>query len=269
MISLFGFIVVIGIVVDDAIIIAESADAETNRLGYNVENIVKGAQRVAVPATFGVLTTVAAFAPLLFGGGRMSAMNSSIGWVVVLCLLFSLIESKLILPSHLALMKPKKNAKKGISDWVDVKLHKFIDNIYLPLIKTLLEFRDATLALFVALLLVTVGLVLSGVVRQSFFPRFENDYIRAQVSLVEGASEGLLDEVVQRMESALEEVHQEIKVENGTDTDVIKNVFGFVRSTTSARFQVELAKAEDRNITPGEIPSRWREKRVNSPELKN
>ena len=259
-ISLFGFIVVIGIVVDDAIIIAESADAETHRHGYNVENIVRGAQRVAIPATFGVLTTVAAFAPLLYGGGRMSAMNSSIGWVVVLCLLFSLVESKLILPSHLALMHPKEHEKKGIADWVDGRLRAFVNKIYLPMLRGLLKYRYATLAFFVAMLLIAVGLVMGGVVQQSFFPRFENDYIMAEVSLVEGASADLLEEVVLQIDDALQEVHEELKVELGSETDIIKNVFAFVRSDNSARFQVELAKSEDRGIRPSEISLRWRQK---------
>ena len=262
-ISLFGFIVVIGIVVDDAIIIAESADAETHRHGYNVENIVRGAQRVAVPATFGVLTTVAAFAPLLYSGGRMSAMNSSIGWVVVMCLLFSLVESKLILPSHLALMHPKEHEKKGLADWVDGKLKAFVDKIYLPSLRVLLEYRYATAAFFVAMLIFAVGLVMSGVVRQTFFPEFESDFIMAEVTLVEGASEELLDEVIEQIDGALQEVHEELKAELGSDEDIIKNVFGFVQGGSSARFQVELAKSEDREVSPSLIGTRWREKTGN------
>ena len=96
--SLFAFIVVLGIVVDDAIIIAEAAYTETEKYGYTLPNIVAGAQRVAVPATFGVLTTIMAFAPQLFVTGPTKNINAAMGWVVMFCLVFSLVESKLILP---------------------------------------------------------------------------------------------------------------------------------------------------------------------------
>ena len=93
--SLFAFILVLGIVVDDAIIVAESAHAETEKSGYSLKSIVVGTKKVALPATFGVLTTVAAFLPLLLVTGPPSAMIHALAYVVVFCLLFSLVESKL------------------------------------------------------------------------------------------------------------------------------------------------------------------------------
>ena len=101
-ISLFAFILVLGIVVDDAIIIGESIYTETRAKGHTVDNVVAGANRVALTATFGVLTTIAAFAPMLFVGGIAGSFLEPVSIVVGLCLLFSLIESKLILPAHLA-----------------------------------------------------------------------------------------------------------------------------------------------------------------------
>ena len=100
-ISLFGFIIVLGIVVDDAIIIGESAYTKIRADGHTLDNVIQGAHRVAIPATFGVLTTIAAFAPMLFVGGVVAPFFEAMAVVVILCLLFSLIESKLILPSHL------------------------------------------------------------------------------------------------------------------------------------------------------------------------
>ncbi len=94
MISLFGFILVLGIVVDDAIIIGESANTLSEEKGHSVENVIEGALRVATPATFGVLTTIVAFAPTLFTEGVFSTFPEAFGWVVILCLIFSLIESK-------------------------------------------------------------------------------------------------------------------------------------------------------------------------------
>ena len=123
--SLFAFILVLGIVVDDAIIIAESAYTYTEQRGYNLDAIVAGARRVAIPATFGVLTTIVAFVPMLLVRSRMEPLFESLAWVVVFCLLFSLIESKLVLPSHLAIMRSSHGPKAGVADWVDRNLKRF------------------------------------------------------------------------------------------------------------------------------------------------
>ena len=92
--SIFGFILVLGIVVDDAIIIGESVQTATEREGLSLDNVIRGAKRVAIPATFGVLTTVAAFVPFLTVQGSFGPIPFAIGSVVILCLLFSIIESK-------------------------------------------------------------------------------------------------------------------------------------------------------------------------------
>ncbi|MFQ3288823.1 MAG: multidrug efflux pump subunit AcrB, partial [Alteromonadaceae bacterium] len=105
LLSLFAFIMVLGIVVDDAIVIGESAYSEIQRYGHSPENIIRGTMRVAMPATFGVLTTIAAFLPLLAIDASFAAFFRSIALVVSFCLFFSLIESKWILPAHLAHMK--------------------------------------------------------------------------------------------------------------------------------------------------------------------
>src|SRR5690606_6436002 len=102
MISLFGLILVLGIVVDDAIITAESVHSEVSRYGPSLDSVINGVRKISVPATFGVFTTIAAFAPMLLVGGQVAPFFESIGMVVILCLLFSLLESKLILPAHLA-----------------------------------------------------------------------------------------------------------------------------------------------------------------------
>ena len=112
MISLFGFILVLGIVVDDAIVIGESAYTEIEEESESVDNVVAGAKRVAIPATFGVLTTMVAFIPMLMVEGGMGAIWQSIAFVVIIALAFSLIESKWILPAHIAQMKYSKDGRQ-------------------------------------------------------------------------------------------------------------------------------------------------------------
>ena len=139
MLSLFGFILVLGIVVDDAIVIGESAYTNMRAKGHTVDNIVDGVLNVAVPATFGVLTTIAAFIPILMITGISGQFFSAIGWVVILCLSFSLVESKLILPAHLAHMKIKHYEKETHNVFVRFQrffsegLHHFVDDHYVSL----------------------------------------------------------------------------------------------------------------------------------------
>ena len=258
--SLFAFILVLGIVVDDAIIIAESAYTYTEEHGYTRPNIVAGARRVAVPATFGVLTTIMAFAPMLLVTGPLSTINGAIGWVVVFCLLFSLVESKLILPSHLAVMKSSHGRKVGMADRVDRGLKRFIDRVYAPLLERAIEFRYATLAFFVGLLILAAGLVASGLVRFVFFPEIDADFVMAEVELQDGAPESLIRDIVERMDAELREVNAEIKAESGTDMDVAESLFAYVWEGTRARMQVELNKSEDRPVTPKDVEQRWRAK---------
>ena len=260
MMSLFAFILVLGIVVDDAIIIAESAYAETEEHGYTLGNIVRGAQKVAVPATFGVLTTVMAFLPMLFQTGRTSAFAAAIAWVVILCLFFSLVESKLILPSHLAIMRSSHGAKRGVSDWAGDRLKRFIANVYKPFLRTAIEHRWTTLASFVGIMILMVGLVAGGWVRVVFFPEMEADFVQAQVELQEGAPETLITSIVQQMNADLWELNEELKTEFGLQSDTIKHVYSYIQDGSRGMFMVALAEGEEREISPELVERKWREK---------
>ncbi|MCY3623285.1 MAG: efflux RND transporter permease subunit [Gammaproteobacteria bacterium] len=260
--SLFAFILVLGVVVDDAIIIAESAYTETEKHGYTLANIVRGAQRVAVPATFGVLTTIMAFTPMLLQSGATSSVAGAIAWIVILCLVFSLVESKLILPSHLAIMRSSHGPRRGVSDWVDGHLKRFIESVYKPLLTRAIEFRWTTLATFIAIAILMIGLVLGDFIRISFFPEFGGDFVMAQVEIQEGAPDELIVNIVQEMTNALHEVDDELKAEYGFEEDVVKHVFAYVQNGRSGRFQVELSKVETRavEIDLKELETRWRAK---------
>lgn len=260
LISLFGFILVIGVVVDDAIIIAESAYAETERRGYNVDSIIHGARRVAVPATFGVLTTVAAFAPMLFAEGGVTVLFQSIGWVVIMCLLFSLVESKLILPSHMALMQSSRGKRRAIADYTNHFLKRFSKHVYLPWLRVLLKYRYVTLCAFIALLLITVGFYLSPFLKKSFFPEFENDFMFVNATIMDGLAENYIVEVTESIMAAMHETNDEIVAETGAAEEPIQHVWAFVSNDTSARLTAELAKPENRTLKPSDIANRWRAK---------
>lgn len=258
--SLFAFILVIGIVVDDAIIIAESVYTYTEEHGYSVANIIAGAKIVAVPATFGVLTTIMAFVPLLFITGRMSTVFSAIGWVVVFCLAFSLVESKLILPSHLATMKSSHGAKAGLADQVDRGLKYFVNHIYSPFLARAIEYRYATLGFFIGLIILVGGLLGGGMVRFVFFPEIDTDFVMANIELEDGLPESLIREIVEQLDRDLRAVNEDIKADTGSDINVAEHMFAYIQNGRSGFLQVELYKGEDRPANPKELELRWREK---------
>ncbi|MDG1134521.1 MAG: efflux RND transporter permease subunit [Pseudomonadales bacterium] len=259
-ISLFAFILVLGIVVDDAIIIAESVHTQTERDGYNLHNIVAGAQRVAVPATFGVLTTVMAFAPMLLVTGPPSSLTKATAWVVIFCLLFSLVESKLILPSHLALLSPPKKNKRGIPEWVDDKLQRFIKNVYQPFVKRTIEYRYATLAGFIGMILLVFGLMGGGFIKYGFFPDIDSPILQASVSVQEGSPPGLAMEIVDHMYASVAQIEEEVVAESATGTGFIKNVLSIVAQDKQGFIMIELLPNESLKISPEDIERRWREK---------
>ncbi|MBT6024676.1 MAG: efflux RND transporter permease subunit, partial [Gammaproteobacteria bacterium] len=257
-ISLFAFILVLGIVVDDAIIIAESVHTQTERDGYNLHNIVAGAQRVAVPATFGVLTTIMAFAPMLLVTGPPSSLTAATAWVVIFCLLFSLVESKLILPSHLAMLPPPKQTKRGIPEWVNDKLQRFVKSVYQPFVLRAIEFRYATVATFVGMIMLVLGLMWGGFIKYGFFPDIDQPILRASVEVQEGSPPGLAQQVVDRMYNSALRIENEIIAESPTSTGFIQNVLAFVAQDKQGFILIELLPNEQLQVLPEEIERRWR-----------
>ena len=257
--SLFAFILVLGIVVDDAIIVAESAHAETEKSGYSLQSIVVGTRKVAIPATFGVLTTVAAFAPLLLVTGAPSAMIHALAYVVVFCLLFSLVESKLILPSHLALLPPPKSDKGRLTECVDRSLKKFVETRYKPFLAKAIDYRYTTVAVFVSLIILVSGFFAGGFVKYGFFPDIENPMLAVNVEVTEGSPEDLTGKISDQLAESLEELRREVREELGTEADFVENAFTWVWPEGS-RYMVELKPNETLAITPAEIEKRWRAK---------
>ena len=265
LISLFGFLVVLGIVVDDAIVMGESAYTEIRAKGHSIDNVVNGVYKVAVPATFGVLTTIAAFLPILLVSGIQGQFFAAIGWVVVLCLLMSLVESKLILPAHLAHMRVKKYEPDTHNGFVRFQrkfsdgLYQFVDQIYLPSLKVLLRNRYLALAGFIAVLILSVGLLVGGFLRVVFFPDFAGDFMRVDLEMNEGTPAYVTHGTMDRLHQALRVVDNEIQTEQGFPEPSIRTVFSWSGSETTGGMLVELNRDEDNRVSTREIERRWRE----------
>ena len=281
MMSLFAFIVVLGIVVDDAIIVGENVYAHQERHGNGVRAAVEGTQEVAVPVVFAILTTVAAFAPMLLVEGIFGKIMAVIPAVVIPVLLFSVIESQLILPTHLShTAHEPQDAKPGLGgrilDGIGDGLHWFIQHVYRPSLEFGLRWRYLTIAVGLATLVVTAGLVGGGWVRFVFMPPVEADAISVSLTMPQGTPVDATSSAVQQIETAAERVRAEVEEETGED------VFNYVYATIGATPSgvggggpggggasptasnlggvfVELSGAEQRPIGSTELANRWRE----------
>jgi multidrug efflux pump subunit AcrB len=194
MITLFAFIVTLGMVVDDAIVVGENIFHKMQQGLPKMQAAVEGAREMAMPITFSILTTMVAFAPMLFVPGVMGKIFWLIPLIVILVLGFSLVESFFILPAHLLHHTGKvvddPNKKRGpfalIQHGFSGGLDAFVEKVYRPGLVRLIRFRYIVVAAAIAILLGTIGLVLGGIVPFKFFPSLEGDLVQAMVQMPYG-----------------------------------------------------------------------------------
>ncbi len=289
MISLFGFIIVLGIVVDDAIIIGESIYTKIRADGHSLDNVIKGAHRVAIPATFGVLTTIAAFGPMMFVGGVVGPFFEAMAFVVILCLVFSLIESKLILPAHLVqanipqideddLFRPQRKIRLSerparellkIQRHVQHGLHYVIDDVYKPWLEKAIDNRGVTVASFVAVLILTFGLMGSGIARVIVFPELASDFMRVSLEMESGTSSTVRNAAVDRVEAAILDLNEAFVSENPDSLPIIQHLGVFTRGDTGAILFLEIPMDTNRPYEMKEISDMWRTAVGEIPGLKD
>lgn len=262
----FGFIVVLGIVVDDAIVIGENVYSYKQKKGgvdpYPVKTTILAAQNVAVPVTFGVLTTVAAFFPLTLIESQFGEIFGSIASVVIFCLLFSLVESKLILPAHLAHIKLDKSNKKNfwnkIQSYINTKLNYFIKRKYTPLLDKTIRNKFLSICLFTSLFIFSVGLIPAGYVRVSFFPDIEAETSVADLELQPGLGAQLTDSITKKIESAAFRVNQQAKSLFKTNIKPIASVYSFSSGDEKSKTYIQLTKNTNRTYSSQEVVNAWR-----------
>jgi multidrug efflux pump subunit AcrB len=286
MISLFAFIVVLGIVVDDAIVVGENIYTHYQRGEEGLKAAVGGVQEMAVPVTFAVLTTVAAFSPLLAVPGNTGKIMRVIPLIVIPVLAFSLVESLFVLPAHLSKLyhdqKDKKRSRfsrawRGFQDRFAAFLDRFIHRAYEPFLERALEWRYLTLAVGVAVLILVGGLVAGGWVRFTFLPSVEADNVVAILTMPQGTPPETTAEAVAKLEGAARQVAREIEDETGdnpfrhvlasTGQQPFRTAQGQNAGGTGGTFSgshlgevnIDLAPSEAREITSQEIADRWRE----------
>lgn len=219
--TVMAFILVLGILVDDAIVVGERIYSHEQMGKTPIQAAIDGTWEVSVPVIFGVLTTVAAFLPLVLVEGRMSDFFSVIGVVVIIALGFSIVESQLILPSHLA-HRGRKPATRGPAKmWSDLqqRLSKWLENVatnvYLPAVSTAVKYRYATAGAALGILILALSLLASGRVIFGFFPAIEGNRIYASLEMPEGVAAQVTIKGATQIEQAAEALARELEKEFG------------------------------------------------------
>ncbi|WP_269517945.1 efflux RND transporter permease subunit [Alteromonas sp. BMJM2] len=255
--SLFAFIMVLGIVVDDAIVIGESAYTEIESQGGGVDNVIRGAKRVATPATFGVLTTIAVFAPFTLSSGPEGAFFYNIAVVVILCLAFSLVESKLILPAHLAHTNFSPIKPNSWRAKFNKRFQGFINGPYKRTVEAAINARWVVFMMFVALLMISWGLINANYVRMVPNPKVPHDFPSVRIEMNENVSDLATINALKIVENTILSVEEELIEEFGTG--MVRDRLAFNNSRNEGRILTPLVNEDERPIDTFELARRWRE----------
>ena len=284
MMTLFSFILVLGIVVDDAIVVAERIHFRQHQLGDGMKGAILGTQDVAVPVIFGVLTTMVAFAPFMFVPGMMGNFTRAIPLIVIPVLFFSVIESQFVLPSHLThIMETKKKGKRnivvrlwdGLFDGFANGLDLFISNVYRPILAFFLEWRYLAAAMALSTILLTVGLYYSGAVGFVFFPNMDSDNVIVKLTMPQETPANVTAVAVEGIERTALELAAELEAE--FDEAIFKHVLSSVGEQPSANsgpaspglapsrsylgeVNIELIPGDGRPISSEEVGNRLRDR---------
>jgi multidrug efflux pump subunit AcrB len=272
-VSLFAFILVLGIVVDDAIVTGENVYTHLRRGENPLNAAIKGTTEVAVPVTFGVLTTMAAFVPLLLVEGRRGDIFAQIPLIVIPVLFFSLVESKLILPAHLAHVhlqgENKFTATLGrFQRWFADGLEAFVFRFYRPLLRAALGQRYLTLSIFVTIAILLVALIMSGWMRFIFFPRVQSEVARATLVMPAGTPFAITDRYVNRMTDAALQLQDKYR-DPETGKSVVLNILSTSGSTGGSSsgqtnigrvlFEIEAPERRTMEVTSNDLVREWRQ----------
>lgn len=269
MVTLFAFIVVLGIVVDDAIVTGENVYTHMRSSNDGLEAAIKGTQEVSVPVTFGVLTTVAAFAALGFVDGQRGAIFAQIPAVVIPVLLFSLIESKFVLPAHLKNLKVSK-AERASHNKLQILQEKFalgfenaVIKYYQPVLVYCLKRKLSAILFFWGLLFVTIAAVMMGHSRFTFFPRIPSETVRVNLTMPAGTPFEVTDRHIQKMTDAAQALRDKY-IDPNTGRSVISHILtrtgdrGGQTNKGRVLFELEPPETRSLDINSQDLNTEWR-----------
>nr|MDA3832167.1 efflux RND transporter permease subunit [Spirochaetales bacterium] len=258
MISMFAFIVTLGIVVDDAIIVGENIYYHQQRGKTWSKAAVTGAREMAMPITFAILTNMVAFVPMFFVPGFMGKIFKLIPLVVISVFAISLIESFFILPAHIG--RKRTEAPSGLFGWIfraqqnfGRAFIRFVNKHYGPFLNTTIRWRYLTMAAGIAIILVTIGSIKIERMGFELFPKVESDYAKMTAVLPFGTA----FEKAQRVEKKLIQAAQDITLKNG-DKKLAEGIFSTIHDNT-IEIRIYLTPPDVRPLSTAEVTRTWRE----------
>jgi multidrug efflux pump subunit AcrB len=258
MVSMFAFIVTLGIVVDDAIVVGENVYYYRQHGMPWFEAAVTGAREITVPVVFSVLTNMVAFVPMFFVPGFMGKVFSQIPVVVISVFAISLVESLLILPAHLAHQK-SGGQPWGVFGWLQNTQQRFsrfflrtVDRLYRPFLALVLRWRYVSLGIGLAVLIVTIGYIRSGRLGFELFPKVESDYAKVTAILPYGSAFARTRRVQQQLVRAA----QQIARDNG-GKKLVEGIYASIKANV-AQVRVYLTPPKVRPLSTSAFTDRWR-----------
>ena len=275
--SLFGMIIVIGILVDDGIVIAENIYQHYESGKTRVQAAIDGTMEVVPPIVAAIITTVLAFSTFLFLEGRIGEFFGEVSVIVILTLVVSLIEAFIILPSHIAHSKAlvavsaaEEKKKKGL-DKLFLQLRKFNelgdrvmrylrDKAYSPVLRFALRQRFITFSILLALMILTVGSMMGGIIRTAFFPSIASDRVSIDLLMPEGTNPQLTDSIISMVEAAAWRVNEDFTARQTDNKQVVENIIKRVGpGNNKASLQVNLLPGEERDFSSPDITAAIRD----------
>ncbi len=281
MMSLFAFVVALGLVVDDSIIVGESVDRWRRVERDPLRAATAGAREVSVPVTAAVLSTVLFALPALHLPTVAGKIAQSLAVVLIASLVFSWIESLLILPAHLARADAPRRARKGgsrlaaLQRAVDAGLTRFVERAYRPTLRAALRWPLVAISLAGVTLMLAVALLAGGWVRYSFFPDVEDDFVSAKLVMPDGTPPDVMDAALRRIEGQAIALGDELTAaQEGAATSIIEHVLVAVGDSPDrhddlngggdgphvGHVRLALAPGERRSVTSMEVADRWRDR---------
>ncbi len=269
MISTFGFVLVVGMLVDDAIVISENVWMHYQRGKTPMQAAIEGTSEVWVSVCASVTTTMVAFAPAYFVAGDMGKVFRILPVVVVSALLVSLTESLLILPHHLAASLPEhkkegetKNVWERFIDWFNDWFERMGKLFLDPIVKWALRFKGATIGVCLGMFAIGIGMVQGGIVEYVVFPDIDTDYIRCRFELPPGAPLQSTDEVARQIEESVARMEAEIGVDHvlyqSTTVGATTGADG-AKGSHVGEILLALKDSSNRKLTASQTIKLWRE----------
>jgi len=264
MLSLFGMILSVGILVDDGIVVGENIFAHYERGKSPVRAAIDGAMEVLPSVFTSVTTTIIVFSIFFFLSGQISNFLGEVAVVMVATLAFSLIECTLVLPAHLAHSR-SRNKKSAIRDFFDGIIDFLKNRVYGNVLRFFIKYRGATLIIPVFMLMVTMGLMNGGFIQQTFFPNIENDQTSVSLIMKPGTREQIVEMELRKMNEIVWQINRELAQEYNidsiiTDTRIEIGSASGESGGHTGTLNISLMDNDDRPVAAGEIDQMLRDR---------